>query len=527
MKLKLILGAILSGVLLSAAWLGVSGLILLVAFVPLLYVEDYYLRHKAEYVSMIFWSYSLLTFLIWNVLTTWWIGYATIIGAAFAIVVNTFLMSLVWWAIHECRRLRSNGFTNFFLVFIWLSFEYLHLNWELSWPWLNLGNGFANNIHLIQWYEYTGVLGGSLWVLITNLTIWSFLKKIFIQKQPFRLSNLVSVLTIFIIPVLISLIIFRAYHEKEDPVSVVVGQPNIDPYNEKFGGLTYNQQYDSLFSVVKTAGDSTVDFIVGPETALHEVWLNNIERNSAVRRVERFMDDNFPQAAFVVGAMMYKAYEKDEKTPSTARYNGDSTFVYDAFNSALLIDSGNVKDVYHKSKLVSGVEKMPYERYLAFMKRLVIDLGGTTGSLATMDEPVVFEWNGIKVGVPICYESGYGEYVSGFVKKGAELLFVITNDGWWKDSPGYKQHFSYSRIMAIQLRRSIARSGNTGISGFINQKGEVISKTQWWTKIGLKGNINRNDTLTFYAQNGDYIGRIAVFMFLLMGLSIVVIKLKK
>ena len=55
--------------------------------------------------------------------------------------------------------------------------EYLHLNWDLSWPWLTLGNGFANSPNLVQWYEFTGFLGGSLWVLLMNFLLFRLAKK--------------------------------------------------------------------------------------------------------------------------------------------------------------------------------------------------------------------------------------------------------------------------------------------------------------------------------------------------------------
>jgi apolipoprotein N-acyltransferase len=169
---------------------------------------------------------------------------------------------------------------------------------------------------------------------------------------------------------------------------------------------------------------------------------------------------------------------------------------------------------------------MPFENIFGFMDKFVVSLGGTTGSLGSDDEIVVFEDNGITVGVPICYESVFGAYLTGFVVQGAELLFVVTNDGWWKNSPGYMQHFSFARLQAISLRRSLARSANTGISGFINQRGEVVQQTTWWEQDAIKGTLNRNNSLTFYAKTGDFIARVSLFMFVLMLLSFFVASFK-
>ena len=83
MKWKLPVLAILSGILLSMAWLGVSGLILLIAFVPLFYLNHYFVERKEQHLPIIFWSYAFISMLVWNVCATWWIGYATLAGAVF------------------------------------------------------------------------------------------------------------------------------------------------------------------------------------------------------------------------------------------------------------------------------------------------------------------------------------------------------------------------------------------------------------------------------------------------------------
>jgi apolipoprotein N-acyltransferase len=171
---------------------------------------------------------------------------------------------------------------------------------------------------------------------------------------------------------------------------------------------------------------------------------------------------------------------------------------------------------YHKTKLVSGVEKMPFEKQLRFLEKWIINLGGISGTLGTQQDTLVFSKNGTNFAVPICYESGYGEYMSGFIRKGAVAIFIITNDGWWKNTPGYKQHLSYSRLRAIEFRRGIARSGNTGISCFINQRGDIVKQTKWWTQTSISGTVNRNDKITFYAKHGNYMARISVILFALM-----------
>lgn len=527
MNMKYLAAVCLSGILLSLAWLGFSGLVLLIAFVPLFWVEYDLLQKRPYNLPVVFWSYSLIAFLIWNTLTTWWIGHATPGGAIFAIVLNALLMSMVWYLFHVARRKRGPGFGNILLIFAWLSFEFLHYHWELAWPWLTLGNGLANDVLFIQWYEFTGVFGGSAWIILANLMIWNWFRKTWLEGKAVHLFQKLSVIGLLLIPIGISVVIYVRYEEKIDPVQVVVVQPNIDPYRDKFIHMPYREQYRRLLHLSDSLGTPDVDFFLGPETALHEVWLNNWKYSLPVRTVQNFLNEGYPHSAYIVGGMSYYEYLFEDELTATVRYNRDSTFFYDAFNSAYLITRNGPEGIYHKSKLVAGVEQMPFQKYLRFMDKLVINLGGTTGSLATTGRPEVFEHRGIKVGVPICYESAFGAYVAGFVNEGAEVFMVITNDGWWKNTPGYRQHLAYSSILAIEFRRSIARSANTGISALINQRGEVVQQTAWWTATSLRGTINRNKQLTFYARQGDYLARMSVFMFGLMLLTLLVSFLKR
>jgi apolipoprotein N-acyltransferase len=106
----------------------------------------------------------------------------------------------------------------------------------------------------------------------------------------------------------------------------------------------------------------------------------------------------------------------------------------------------------------------------------------------------------------------FGEYLGELIQQGGKWALVMTNDGWWKRSPGAGLHFSYSRLRAIEMRRSVARSANTGFSGFINQRGDVLQKTDWWSRTVVTGELYSNQTLTFYARHGDFIGRVSAFV---------------
>jgi len=167
---------------------------------------------------------------------------------------------------------------------------------------------------------------------------------------------------------------------------------------------------------------------------------------------------------------------------------------------------------------------MPYPQYLKFLKKLTLRLGGTFRSLGIQEEREVFtsSEDSIRIAPVICYESVYGEYVGDYIKAGANYIFVITNDGWWGNTPGHRQHNALSTLRAIETRRSVARSANTGISCLIDQKGDIISRLPYWERGALIGEINANDRLTFYVQHGDFIGIISFYITLILLAGILV-----
>jgi len=518
----ILLYSLLSGLLLSLAWTEwCSGLVLIVAFLPLLFVENYFYVNRNRLRSINLFLYSYLTFFTWNILSTWWIINATVAGMISAIIFNSLFMAIVFWLYHISKIKFGTKTGAFSLVFLWISFEYLHLNWELSWSWLNLGNGLAKNVRLIQWYEYTGILGGTFWIIACNIMLISSINNYQLNRLYSGFwRKLIITSLIIICPIIISLSIYYLYEEQHNPHQIVVIQPNIDPYNEKFNGMPGEEQLKILLDLALQNADSNTEYIVGPETAIPTViWENDIPYSNGYKSIHRFLS-GFPDVKFVLGLSSGKVYRENETHSLTARKFENAQIYYDLYNTAIQIDTGSSFQLYHKSKLVLGVEKMPFKKVLGFLDKFAADLGGTTGSLGIQDQRTVFNsgHDSIKIGTLICYESIFGEYVTEYVKNGADYLFVITNDGWWGDTPGYRQHLHYSQLRAVETRRSIARSANTGISCFIDQKGELIQPTHWWTRTAIKSSINANDKLTFYTRYGDYLGRISV---IILGITLI------
>lgn len=514
--------SVISGLLLWAAWPPSYLFVLLfVGFVPLFLLEE-----KVENNKQYYWLVYLSLFL-WNVLTTYWIWNATPIGAL-AWILNTFIMTLPWAMYRKVKKTINQRVGLICFVGLWLGIEYLHLNWEIAWPWLNLGNGFAMFPNVIQWYEFTGTGGGTLWVLLVNILFFIALKHSWTFKK-----TVFSAFAILLIPMSFSLAILLLTVPritKDATVNFTIYQPNDNPYEQNT--LAYNQEkLNKIASFIEHIEEPT-DFIVLPEGALpSHVWEHELDSSPEIILIKNALQTQAEQgrpASVIIGADVLHSFSETESIPSTARYHSTQDFYFDVYNAALFIHPDSITQIAVKSKLVPGVERMPYPSYLKPLQNFNIDLGGIAGTRAMRDEDKVFSYilsndaSMATVGVGVCYESVFGDHMNDFVKNGAKTLVIITNDGWWKNTPGYKQHLHYARLRAIETRTTIARSANTGISAFINAKGSIVSQTNWWEETSLSASFHQSDELTVYTKYGDVIYRAGalVAMFLLL-LSIV------
>lgn len=530
---QLFLLSLLSSLLLAFGWFPHGFVpLMFIGFVPLLFVEHTVFHNPQKYKTLTLLACTYLTFFTWNVLTTWWVKNASNGGAAMAISCNALLMTIVFLLFHKVKKRVGEKWGYILFICFWITFEFLHLDWDLTWTWLTLGNAFADTPNWIQWYEYTGVFGGSLWILVVNSFVFQlFLDYRNLQKESFRqilTKKIFVLLSLIALPILISYAILVFHVNLKETANVVIVQPNIDPYNEKFVA-GFEEQLQKMLQLASQKTDTSTDYLIFPETALtEELWENQLFQSTSIKTLKQFLKP-FPKLQIIIGASTAKVYQPNEVLSSSARKFTNSDEYYDSYNTALQIDSSNTIQIYHKSKLVPGVEKMPFPFIFKYLGKFAIDLGGTSGSLGTQKERTVFvSQNKITKAAPVvCYESVYGEYVSEYVKNGAQFIAIITNDGWWGDTPGYKQHLKYGGLRAIETRRYVVRSANTGISCIITDTGEIQQATKWWTPAVIKGQIKLNNDLTFYTRYGDYIARAAMYLSILLILFSWFLRFKK
>lgn len=506
---------ILGGLILSLAWpyWGFPFFAFL-GLVPFLIIAD---RTKTN-ASTFFNVYP--GFLIWNIACTWWVWNASAGGSIMAMASNALLMSAALTTYKALKgRLNSNLHLFAFLA-VWLSFEKLHLTWELTWPWLTLGNCFSNSVQTIQWYDIIGTIGGSAWILLVNFFAYRLIKEGGTKKL------ITSTALIILLPICFSLVRYYTYSEQGRKANVVVIQPNIDPYNEKFSTIDPAIQLARMLSLGSTVITDKTELVMLPETALPtNIWENDWTYNSLIETTRKFKEA-FKGTTILGGMASAREFKEGDKLPPAARKFKNDDGYYEFYNTAFFLPDSGKDSLYHKSKLVPGVERMPYPSLFKWLDKLTIDLGGTSGSLGTQNFRVVFNTSkDLKVAPVICYESVFGDYVGDYIRKDANLIGIITNDGWWGDTPGYKQHFAYARLRAIETRRAVARSANTGISGFINQRGDILAQSEWWVDDALAQDIYLNDNLSIYSIIGPYIELLPYcLLFCLLALSFLVRK---
>ena len=499
LKIKL-LCVVLSLAMLAPAWLGGSGLTLLVALVPLMMISASYSDSARDWWRMAGWA--ALTFVLWNAATIWWVWIATPAGPITATLFSTFWNLVGFMLYHYTSKRASKVLAYTLLAATWVATEYLYTSAEvLSFPWLTLGNGFSGDVWAVQWYSLTGVFGGSLWVVLSNIAIFETV----VNRGVWRIVRAAAVV---VVPIVVSLAMYWSYEPAAESVEVSILQPNVDCYEEKFSGSERAQTKNIIELLAQVPSSSQVAVL--PETALPE-RLDDDEplEGRIIGEFASIIQREHPATMLVTGATTIKQYDSQTKPTFTARETWGG--YYDVYNSAVAVNADGEQNLHHKMRLVIGVEAMPFTGFLDKF----VDLGGITGQLGRNDKATVFDKGGVNYGPAICYEGIYGDCFARFAREGAEVMLVMSNDGWWGNTPGHRRLFDYCRLRAIETRRAIARSANTGVSGFINARGDVIQSLGWEKRGVLTQSIEVREEITPYVTYGDWVGRMSLLVALL------------
>jgi len=501
MKAKLVqtILAVFSGLLLGWSWPEITGhtWMVFIAFIPLFYFID---KINTSQWRRLF-LFSFISFFIWHLLSVHWMLHSTIIGSITAWLVNSFLMAgIICLSAFSASRIKKTPI-EIILALYWISFEIMHLFWSLSWPWMSLGNVFANKIEWIQWYEYTGVYGGSIWIIIINGLLYRVLKTVQSQQVKSVAKSIIIAAAMLFIPILLSYSILKPPLASSPGLEISILQPNIDTYLEKFD--KYSPEEQSRMIIDQLNAGKTNQLLLLPETVIPQYF--NATKRPYPESIQHLLNWSKQHHKDIIGGFNTK----------------DSMYSY---NSALMIEEGSILQHRNKIKLLPFGEKMPFAWIYHVFKDQISRDGGNLFEYGMDNEAQVFQldkFDTAKLGVLICFESVFPDLNCEMVQKGAQCLLFITNDDWWKDSAGHRQHFAYARLRAIENRRYIVRSANTGISGFIDDYGRVIEQTKYKEQTMISQSIPLNKELTFFSKYERLFRYLYTLMaFILFGLSL-------
>ncbi|ARS42561.1 apolipoprotein N-acyltransferase [Sphingobacteriaceae bacterium GW460-11-11-14-LB5] len=521
--------ALLSAFLLWLAWppMPFTTPLLLIGLVPLFIALEAIGHANTKKQGKRIFLTAGLTFLVWNTASIYWVynAISAYNGAAVALPVSlipyglgALLMTFAFWLYYRLGKYVNRKIAYLGLIAFYIALEYLQQTWDLAFPWMTLGNGLAGMHQLAQWYDYTGVYGGSLWILVSNILAFEAYKKFKSQTGYLRFRTAGIWALVVLIPISISLTKYFTAGQIGTPSNVVVVQPNIDPY-QKLENIPTAEQIKILTHLSDSIGQTNTEYFIWPETAIpNYADEDRIRSNPDFYTIQSFLN-KYKNGTLITGIESKKIYQT--KKTLSAKYDPQSNQYWDNFNTAMQVENSANVQFYHKSKLVPGAEKMPFPKVFSFMDGVFSQLGGSVSGWGWQEKPsVLYAQSGIGAAPVVCYESLWGDWIGMQIKDGAQFIAIITNDGWWGNTSGKDQHMMYAKLRAIETHRDVARSANTGISCFINQRGDVTQSTKWWTRTAIKANINLNDEITFYVKSGDIIAKILSVLAVILSLII-------
>lgn len=456
-----------------------------------------------------------LFILSWQTTTIDWILSTNLWGGVFTLLINSLILSIplfLYGYIVQINKLIAS----ILLVSSWISLEKLHLSWELNFPFFNLGNGLAGATWMIQWYEYTGVLGGSFWIIITNIL---FANVLFLKKK----KSYYTLLGVFTIPILSSFII--PVNRLGTSKNIITVHSNLDARSEKYDMSTQGilNYYKDLINPYMS---DTIDFIILPESALPDGgWFNDRFINKNLKQIREISKQN-KNAKFLVGAIVYDLFIDDNNFNNEKyylEYLEDSQIHYYTHTGVFYLDSNTSSTQFRsKEKLVPFEETYAYPKVLSQIRKIFGTLGGFTFS-TMKKQPTVFKGE-IKSSYLICFEVLYGEIARKMVANGAEILFMGSNESWLNNIKAARQFTMLAKLRAIETRKYICKSSNDGSSAIINNKGRIIREISGFESGVMSTKIYAIRGRTFYVIFGDIIGKISLFI--LPVITLVAIKIK-
>ncbi len=527
--------ATLSGALLTFGFpVFPTTFLLFFAFVPLLIIEKEIREDEGKKDNLFRYAYH--AFVLWNIGSTWWVSNASLLPGIIANFLNAVFMAATFWGFHRLTNATVLSKWRYLIfVLVWVAFEHFHQSvWEISWCWLTLGNAFGANPAWVQWYEWTGTLGGSVWILALNVLAFQLWTQY--QNRDEQRGTIVAAILSLLIPLSVSLYLGgkarKIIEDAPKQLSMVTTQPDFEPHYTRLS-LSEQQQLEKLLELSAPQLDSMTDYLLFPEATFDLRDVSQMPNHSTVQRLQLFLQ-KYPRLQILTGIDAYRVFRPDETSTDATRTQlqpDGNLFRYEVYNAATQIHAldtasfmANQMPLHKKGKFVPGAEKIPYRTLFFFVEPIVAKFGGSFAGYGSDEQPTIFVGSKANAAPVVCYESIYGDYCRQYLRPphGADFFAIVTNDGWWDNTEGHRQHRMFSQLRAIELRRPVVRSAIMGNACFINALGEVTAQGSYGNATALKGKVKIASTKfgqTYYARWGDWIGKFAFYA--VLGLIVV------
>ena len=481
-------------------WAVISGLLLIPSFAPVdLYPFAWIalipllvsLKGKDKRAAF---SLGMISGFVYFVGTVYWIshsmrvyGYLPVAATVAVMVVLCLYLALYvgsFSILFNIVKDRSQVPASVIVPVLWVSLEFLRTYALTGFPWSVLGYSQYRFLTMIQIADITGIYGVSFLVAATNGMLYDVVSyRLDKAGQPLT-ARWPVVLSISFTAILITAAalygaVKLADKENNRKIRASVIQANI-PQDQKWDRRFQEHvisQYKRL--TVKASSDSP-DIIIWPESALPFVFAYEQVLTEDILQFQKQSDSHL-----IVGSVTGKSGEEGRRRLA---------------NSAVLISpGGSVLSVYDKIHLVPFGEYVPLGQYFPFIKKMVV----AVGDFVPGKEYVVMNTPFARIGNLICYEIVFPGFVREFVEKGADVLVTITNDAWFGRTSAPYQHFSMAVFRAVENRVPVIRSANTGISGFIDDRGRILNSSAIFTETSLTEEVMIGGSKSFYTRYGD------------------------
>ena len=442
-----------------------------------------------------------------SLITLYWVGSwqkeadtFLMISGGLLIFVNPVFFMIPTTLLYFSRNLLPRRTAIYLFPLFWITYEYLYMITDLSFPWLTLGSGLSQFNMFIQIADVVGAIGISLIVIYINIFIAQAIQAKSLFPKSFRI-NIALAIGVFLLVMVYGIFRLSTFKFSNKQVKVGLIQPNLDPWG-KWSNIDIHDLTSIYFDLSRQTVDKGAKVIFWPETAL-PVYLRDGGYNYVLDSIYSFIGKN--NVSLISGMPDLIYYKSGDKMPEDVKYSKSGNYYYATYNSVLLF-SPNSREIerYGKSKLVPFGERVPFVDQLPFLRDFIKWSVGISdwnvGKDTTVFRIPLMNKDTLKINSLVCYESIYPYYIERFIDKGANLISVVTNDSWYGNSSGPYQHKEMAVLRAVENRKSVIRAANGGISCIIDPLGRTLTESKMFTKTQITGDVYIQDKETFFSE---------------------------